>query len=104
LKTKSKPGFFNRSRFDIMACILENSNESSRKMRLIYRCNLNLSQFNLYKDHLVKAGFLKGSRREDGVEIFETTESGEEFLIDYGKIKRILQSVEKQPQNKLKGG
>jgi len=76
-----------------MACILENSNESSRKTRLIYRCNLSLSQFNLYKDCLVETGLLKVSRREDGVEIFETTEKGKEFLRDYRKIKNILDKM-----------
>jgi len=81
-----------------MACILENSSETSRKTRLIYRCNLSLPQFNLYRDYLFKVGLLKVSRREGGVEIFETTEKGKEFLIDYEKIKRILQSVEKQPK------
>jgi len=76
-----------------MACILENSNDSSRKTRLIYRCNLSLAQFNLYKDCLVEAGLLKVSKREDGVEIFETTEKGKEFLRDYKKIKSILDKM-----------
>ncbi len=73
-----------------MACILENSNETSRKTRLIYRCNLSLSQFNLYRECLVEAGLLKVSKREDGVEIFETTKKGKNFLEDYKKIKKIL--------------
>ena len=76
---------------DIMACILENSRESSRKTRLIYKCNLSLSVFNLYKEFLAETGLLKVSRREDGVEIFETTEKGEEFLKDYQEIKRLLE-------------
>jgi len=75
---------------EIMACILENSNETSRKTRLIYRCNLSLSQFNLYRECLVEAGLLKVSKREDGVEIFETTKKGKNFLEDYKKIKKIL--------------
>jgi len=73
-----------------MACILENSNETSRKTRLIYRCNLSLSQFNLYKDCLVDAGLLRVSTRQDGVEIFETTKKGKAFLEDYERIKKIL--------------
>ena len=76
-----------------MACILENSNESSRKTRLIYRCNLSLAQFNLYKDCLVEAGLLKVSTREDGAEIFETTEKGKEFLRDYKRIKSVLDKM-----------
>ena len=76
-----------------MACILENSNESSRKTRIIYRCNLSLAQFNLYKDCLVEAGLLKVSTREDGAEIFETTEKGKEFLRDYKRIKSVLDKM-----------
>jgi len=76
-----------------MACILESSNESSRKTRLIYRCNLSLAQFNLYKDYLVEAGLLKVSTREDGAEIFETTEKGKEFLRDYKRIKSVLDKM-----------
>jgi len=104
LKSKRGPFFLQRSRFDIMACILENSNESSRKTRLIYKCNLSLSQFNLYRDYLLEAGFLKASKGKNGKEIFETTEKGEEFLMGYGKISRILQSGDKQPQKRMKEG
>lgn len=78
-----------RSRIDIMACILENSNES-RKKSLMKRCDLSLSQFNMYEECLVKAGLLRVSRRERGVEILDTTEKGREFLVDYQKIKIIL--------------
>jgi len=77
---------------DIMSCILENSNKSSRKTRLIYGCNLSSSNFNLYKEFLVEAGLLKVSRREDGVEIFETTEKGKEFSKDYRKIQTYLKN------------
>jgi len=91
LKTKNKPGFQQRSRMDIIASILENCDEGSRKTRLIYRCNLSLSQFNLYKDYLVKVGLLKASKRQDNAEIFEITEKGKEFLKDYRKIKRSLE-------------
>jgi len=93
LKTRSKIGFSQRSRLDIMACILKNSNESSRKTRLIYGCNLNLRVFNLYRKYLVSGGFLKVSRREDGVEIFDTTVKGKEFITDYKNIERILKSA-----------
>ncbi len=93
MKEKSKVGFLQRSRIDIMACILENSNESSRKTRLVYRCNLSLSQFNLYRNCLFESGLLKVSRRQDGVEIFETNEKGKEFLRDYKKLKSALDKM-----------
>lgn len=78
------------SRMDIIESILKNSTESSKMTRLKYKCNFNLSQFNLYKEFLVGAGLLKVSRREEEVEIFETTEKGKQFLNDYRKIKSIL--------------
>jgi len=74
-----------------MACILENAAGGSRKTRLIYGCNLSPTQFNLYEDCLVEAGLLTVSKREDGVEMFQTTEKGREFLRDYRKIKRMLE-------------
>jgi len=93
LKSEKRSGFLQRSRIDIMACILENSNDKSRKTRLIYRCNLSLSQFNLYKDCLVETGLLDAARRGDGVEIFGTTDKGKEFLGDYRKIKSVMDEM-----------
>jgi predicted transcriptional regulator len=66
LKSEKRSGFLQRSRIDIMACILENSNDKSRKTRL---------------------------RRGDGVEIFGTTEKGKEFLSDYRKIKSVMDEM-----------
>ena len=76
-----------------MACILENSNEGSRKTRLIYRCNLSLAQFKLYRDCLIEVGLLRVSKLEDGTEIYETTDKGREFLKDYRNVKSILDKM-----------
>ena len=89
MKTKR---FHQRSWIDIIACILEDYNESSGR-RGVYRCNLSLSQLNLYEDYLVEAGFLKVSRRENGVKVFETTQKGKEFLRDYRKIRASLDKM-----------
>jgi predicted transcriptional regulator len=91
-KLKIKAGFSQRSRVDIMACVLENSNSSSRKTRLIYRCNLSLSQFNMYADCLIEAELLEKHERE-GIEIFETTKKGKDFLRDYEKIRNVLEKI-----------
>jgi len=93
LKKKGKRRFHQRSRIDIMACILENSNEGSRKTRLIYRCNLSLAQFKLYRDCLIEVGLLRVSKLEDGTEIYQTTDKGREFLRDYNSIKSILDKM-----------
>lgn len=80
------------NRMDIIESILKNSNESSKKTRLRYKCNLNSSQFNLYKEFLVEAGLLNVFRREDGVEILETTEKGKQFLKEYVALKTSLRA------------
>jgi len=80
------------SRMDILESILKNSNKGSKDARLRYKCNLNLSTFNLYKDFLIETGFLKVSG-EDGLEIFKTTDKGKQFLNDYRKIKSILDKI-----------
>ena len=93
LKARSNQHFLQRSRIDIMACILRNSNAASRKTRLIYRCNLSLSQFNKYADCLTEGGLLRRSRGENGAEIYHTTEKGKEFLRDYERIRSILDKM-----------
>ncbi|MBS7634659.1 hypothetical protein KEJ34_04070 [Candidatus Bathyarchaeota archaeon] len=86
----NKSRFKQRSRIDIIACILDNSNGGSRKTRLIYKCNLSFSQFNHYKNYLIDNDLLKVSNNNDGTEIFDVTEKGREFLRDYKKIKSVL--------------
>ena len=76
-----------------MACILENSIGGSRKTRLIYRCNLSVTQFALYKDCLVEVGLLRSRRLKKGVEMYKTTKKGKEFLMDCEKIKRIMNGM-----------
>jgi predicted transcriptional regulator len=75
-----------------MACILEHSNVGARKTRLIYRCNLSVAQFNKYVEGLIEGGLLE-KRRENGVQLFVTTEKGREFLQDYERIKETLDQM-----------
>jgi predicted transcriptional regulator len=89
----SKIGFSKRSRVDIIACILGNSNSSSRKTRLIYRCNLSLSQFNFYAECLMQGNLLK-KHEENGKEIYEITEKGKAFMKDYANIKEVLEKMQ----------
>ncbi len=92
LKPKEQRRFLQRSRVDIIACILRNSNESSRKTRLIYRCNLSLSQFNMYAECLIHGGLLKKYLKQ-GVEVYEMTEKGRTFLKDYARIRDVLEKM-----------
>jgi len=94
VEANDKPLLFRKSKLDIMAHILENCNENTTKMRLMHKCNLNFSQLNLFGTCLVEAGFLKVSKRTGGIETFETTDKGKEFLRDYERTKRILDRAE----------
>lgn len=76
-----------------MACILSSSNDTSRKTRLIYKCNLSLSQFNMYAECLIEGGLLKKYVANGGAEIYETTARGRSFLRDYGRIKKVLDKM-----------
>ena len=87
-KGKQEPRLSNRNTIETLACILENSNESSGKASLIHTCSLDSAQFNLFKSYLIEAGLLV-STSEDGIEIFEATERGKAFLVDYYKIKSL---------------
>lgn len=93
LTTREKRRFLQRSRVDIIACILRNSNDTSRKTRLIYKCNLSLSQFNMYADCLIEGGLLERYATEGGAEIYETSARGKSFLKDYRRIKKVLDKM-----------
>jgi len=90
LSSKGKFSFQQRSRIDIIACILENSKGGSRKTKIIYKCNLSFSQFNLYRNYLAENGLLNVLELNDGAEIFEITDKGREFLKDYKRVKDAL--------------
>ena len=93
MAAKDKRRFLQRSRVDIIACILSNSNDTSRKTRLIYRCNLSLSQFNMYADCLIEGGLLDKHTAESGAVIYETTARGKSFLKDYSRIREVLDKM-----------
>jgi len=89
---KGKAGFLQRSRVDIIACILKSSNPRSRKTRLIYGCNLSLSQFNVYAECLIQAGLLT-KNMANGIETYQPTKKGKAFLKDYAKIREVLEQM-----------
>jgi len=93
MKTGDKEIFHQRSRLEIIACLLEKSYHGSRKTRLIYGCNLSLSQFKKYSGYLIEGDLLTKNKNEDGAEVYLTTEKGKEFLIDYERIKSTLDKI-----------
>jgi len=90
LKHEKNRGFLQRGRMDIIACILSNAVGGSGKTRLIYKCNMSLSQFSIYVDRLTEGGLLRKYVNDKGKKIYETTKKGKDFLRDYEKIKKTL--------------
>ena len=92
MKVKDKQRFLQRSRIEIIACLLAYSSKGSRKTRLIYGCNLSVSQFNKYSAYLIEGELLE--KRIDGnSDVYYTTEKGIEFLKDYEGIKKLLDKI-----------
>ncbi len=82
--------FIQRSRLDIIECILSNAENGSRKTRLIYQCNLSVSQFNKYASSLLEGKLLETQISGNKVVTYHTTDKGKEFLRDYQKIHEVL--------------
>ena len=75
-----------RSKIEVLSCILKHSNPSSSMTA--YKCEISSSQFDLFKDCLVDAGFLKVIKTQEE-ELFETTMKGKKFLNDYLRVKNL---------------
>ena len=88
-----KSRFIQRSRLDIIACILSNAENGSRKTRLIYQCNLSVSQFNKYATSLLDGALLETKISGNRIVTYYTTPKGKDFLKDYQKIYTILKTM-----------
>jgi predicted transcriptional regulator len=93
MKAKTKQPFLQRSRMEIIACLLNNSYHGSRKTRLVYSCNLSVSQFNKYVAYLIEGELLRKRIEENGVEVYSITDKGIGFLKDYEKIQKTLEKM-----------
>ena len=88
-----KRRFIQRSRLDIIACILSKAENGSRKTRLIYQCNLSVSQFNKYAMSLLEGALLETRTSGNNIVTYYTTHKGKEFLQDYQKIHLVLETM-----------
>ncbi|MDQ1279331.1 MAG: hypothetical protein QG670_593 [Thermoproteota archaeon] len=94
MKPEKRQHFFQRSRLEIIASLLYSAYDGSRKTRLIYKCNLSLSQFNKYTDFLIQGGLLNKEVDGKGIESFHVTEKGKAFIKDYEKIMKNLEKMQ----------
>jgi predicted transcriptional regulator len=91
-KSNSPLLFQKRSDIDIMANILNEANEDTKKTRIMYRCNLSHSQLQVYLQILHDLGFLTHHSKKEDTEpkYFRTTSKGFKFLDAYHTLKNLM--------------
>ena len=77
-----------RDRIEIMAKILIETETGLNKTRIIYNCNLNYQQLQLYLKFLLIKKLLARKVDKDGKEKFVTTTKGNNLVKDF----RVLQT------------
>jgi len=77
--------FLNRSRFEIMADILQRAVTGAKKTWLLYSANLSYSQHQKYISTLVELGLLS---KNNG--LYTTTQKGMDFITSYQKLTSLL--------------
>jgi len=94
IQTKSNSSLWVRKRsdIDIMANILSEANESTKKTRIMYRCNLSHSQLQIYLQVLRDMGLLASHSKKEGAKMnyFRTTSRGFKFLDAYRALKNLM--------------
>ena len=76
-----------RSKIEIMADILAVARNEAKKTEIVYKTNLNFGRVGRYLNLLERRYLISNSGA-----IYRTTRKGEEFLIDYQRMKDILSS------------
>ena len=91
-KSNSYPWVRKRSDIDIMANILSEANESTKKTRIMYKCNLSHNQLQAYLHILRDMGFLASHSNKEGEKMncFRTTSKGFKFLDAYRALKNLM--------------
>jgi len=81
-----------RSDIDIIASILNEAHEDSRKTRIMYRCNLSHRQLRVYLKLLLGMRLLAFHSEKDSNELhlFKTTTKGLKFLDAYRTLKALI--------------
>ncbi|MCL6579574.1 MAG: winged helix-turn-helix domain-containing protein [Candidatus Bathyarchaeota archaeon] len=81
-----------RGRLDIIADILEASQNGTRKTYFMYRCNLSFKQLKYYLGFLQRKGLLYtvNEGRHPQSDLFRITDKGKEFLKAYKGLKALM--------------
>ena len=95
-KLRSKPSSAvlskKRNDIDIMANILTETSDATKKTRIMYRCNLSHSQLQVYLEILHELGFLEFRYKKEATKPkrFRTTQKGFKFLDAYRRLKNLM--------------
>jgi len=91
-KSNSPLLFQKRSDIDIIANILSEADEDTKKTRIMYRCNLSHNQLQVYLQILQNMGFLASHSKKGGTKLnyFRTTSKGLKFLDAYRNLKSLM--------------
>lgn len=95
LSTKTKKNNRNnhRGRLDLIADILETSQEGVKKTWLMYHCNLSFKQLKTYLNFLLKKELLQRVNLEThpNHSMLKTTEKGKRFLKTYSNLTSLIE-------------
>ncbi|MGB9713930.1 MAG: hypothetical protein C0193_01850 [Candidatus Bathyarchaeota archaeon] len=79
-----------RGHLDIIADILEASQDNARKTYLMNHCNLSFRQLKYYLEFLHKKGLLTGKSEDSNLSLVGITEKGRRFLKAYEGLKNLM--------------
>lgn len=89
-------GGMRRSKLRIVADILKHAQAPTKKTHIMYECNLSFDQLKRYLA-LLKNRALIRRKTDSGSVVYQTTRDGHDFLKEYSRITRLLQSPEPNP-------
>jgi predicted transcriptional regulator len=88
-------GVSKRGKNTITLDILEATLTPGKKMRIMYKANLNFERFNRYFYDLVKKGLIEEARDPGGKKLYRISEKGKTLLAALRQAEDILHSGER---------
>jgi len=85
VRTREKTAKMNRSRYEIMAWIMQNCLLPRSKTHIIHKGNLSFAQTNAYLSLLTSLGLLSQGNGK-----YETTDKGRQFISAYNHLDKII--------------
>lgn len=82
-----------RSRFDVIASILDIAKYGAAKGEIMLRANLNSKVAGLYLQKLISKGLLMAEDGENGRKVYKTTLKGIKYLEYYRMLLAMLEEV-----------